>query len=352
MGTRARAAGIPIGGGGQVAGWTPPFILPYDPILIVQGDSQARGTYAAGEQAAAVAAYTVTDKVKIRNGAGAWVDYTPGTVAGIMNSANDANVGPELGFIERFRAAYPENTLYIVKTGQPGSFQSRGASVGTVTGSSSGTVLTVESGSVSAMNVLFGTGVPSGLYAATFSAPWQLGRVGLSGYQTPSPAIPSGTVMTRYNGYLSWSVRDGVLFEGSAGGVNDQHRARVASALSSLPNGRVVGVLHVLGSNDMSATDPASRFSEDLDLAVTRMRAAWNLSNARILLPRVPNTLAASGTVRAAQNAKALSDPMIDLIETDDLTRWDGLHWNLAGGKAIGSRAFDIAMAGGMGVEQ
>lgn len=339
-----------LGLGARGAGASGP-VLPYAPVFIVPGDSNGRGTTASGEQAAMIASYTVSDKVLVRNMAGAWVTYTPGTMAGIHQRTNDGTVGAEMEFIKRFRAAYPNDTLYLIKDTSAGSYQTRGASIGTITGSISGGGGSFPeitfTGTLNDNDLIVGSGVPTGFYAMFNSAGGRkyvgdISRVGTN----PGATTVSSTSMTRYNSTASWSSAEGGIYNGISNNASLGAKARWVPAVASVPNGRVVGIIHVLGTNDAGSTTTADRFANDLDLMDTRLNADLPLSNAIIATVRVGTGGTPFDTVRAAQAAKAAASAQWEMIDTDDLTRWDGTHWNAAGLNAIGDRAFDFIFGG------
>jgi hypothetical protein len=138
-------------------------------VLWVGGDSNANGQ--GDDMASYAATYTTSANIKILTYTGTWATYAPGTWpnTGIINQGTNGGtgVGPEIGFIRRFRAAYPSATLYIIKEGQGGSYATRGTAAGTLTGSVSGSVLTVTAGTNPPANTLLtGSGVPTGLYVS------------------------------------------------------------------------------------------------------------------------------------------------------------------------------------------
>jgi len=133
-------------------------------ILWVGGDNNASG--AAEDAASYPATYTPSANIKILNAAGNWVTYVPGTVgsSGLIYGNDGNHIGPEIGFIRRFRADYPTATLYIVKEGNDGSYMTRGLTTGSITASADDGVLTITSGSIVNNTLLVGSGVPDGVY--------------------------------------------------------------------------------------------------------------------------------------------------------------------------------------------
>ncbi|MGK2911240.1 MAG: hypothetical protein ACSLE1_15775 [Sphingobium sp.] len=328
----------------------------YAPVFILMGDSQALGTTAAGEQTTAIASYTVSDKVKVWNTAGQWVTYTPGTISGISFSVNTGNIGAELQFIKRFRADYPNDTLYLIKDVASGSFQSRGVTSSNVTASITGNIMTPTVGSNGIGTILDGTGVAKGTYTlfSAGGATSYVGTVGVGGLGYTGGNVAS-TVMAKYNGYLSWSVSDGLLWQGDSGQINNQSRARWAAALAALTSAslypRVVGMCHFLGTNDMSNASSGGRFASDLADFDTRINADIPLlSTAKIVMPRVASGGIASGTVRTAQAAKSAASSQWYMVDTDSYTRHDGTHFNLAGLNGIGDSIFDVVFNSAPGI--
>src|SRR5437868_5548750 len=175
--------GVGFGHGGAIGAARP--ALPYSPVLLITGDSQSAGTLSTADQAAAVAAYVPTSKVKVLNSAGAFVTYTPGTITGLDHAANTGKVGSEIGFIPTFRAAFPNDTLYIIKNAESGSFQTRGVNALTAANMTSpgGNTYTLNSGSIlnGGNTLITGTGIETGVYVPFAGF---LSKVGVSGGRT------------------------------------------------------------------------------------------------------------------------------------------------------------------------
>jgi hypothetical protein len=330
--------------------------LPYDPVLIVLGDSQALGT--ADDAAAFTAGYVADAKVAVLGASGSFVPYAPGTMAGLYYGNNNGSPGSEAGFIAKFRAAYG-NTLRIIKYGASGSFQSRTPSTGTCTGSISGNLLTVTSaaGTYPSDNTLIvGTGIPTGVYVAFRNGSTNQFYV----YQTGIAANPSlsvaSTTITKYNHSISWSTSEGGLFEGGSGSVTNGMRSRVPTALAAMTAGglnpRVIAVLQLLGTNDMGYAASASAFGSAASAFIAREKAAWPLAYAKIILPRVTAEAGAgSVTIRAAQAAIADADPQVFLLDTDGFGKGaDTTHFNMAGLTAIGAAAYDVWAGSSAGI--
>lgn len=327
--------------------------LDYTPVVIFMGDSQAYGNTESGGQAALVAAYgTPSDKIKVRNAAGQWVTYTPGTITGLQAGANIGQVGSEMEFALRWRAAYPNDTLYLIKDTASGAFQGRGVSTGTFTAScASGNIMTVTSAAGTyppSNSVLTGSGLPASTYTP-FSVGGQPGNfylttVGTAGY---SGGTWGSTTVTRYNGTLSWSPASGLTYNGHSNSASNGARARWVSALASLANPRIIGMAHILGTNDFANAGTGAAFADELAAFWTRIAGDMDFSHAAIVMPRI---WSASNGVRAAQAAFKDAQAQWFMANTDDLTRHDGTHWNAAGLVSLGDRIFDVMVNGGAGV--
>jgi hypothetical protein len=320
------------GGGGPV--------LAYTSVLLVTGDSQGVGTLSTADQAAAVAAYVVTANVKVLNSSGAFVTYTPGTITGVDGgSGNTGKVGSEIGFIAAFRAAYPNDTLYIIKNCASGSYQTRGAASGTAANITSpgGNGYSLNSGSLIGNNTLItGSGIETGCYIP-FS-PF-LASVGLAGGRSGAAFGP--TAITQYNGTISWSSTEGLTYNGNSANINNGARAAIVAGLALLTSPRIVAHVHNIGTNDAGLASAAA-FATDLDNIYTRFGAdfaGYNL--AKTVLVRSTTGQTSSTTVRAAQLAKR-NQTSIFLLDTDSYTKWDGTHWDLAAHTDMGGKIFNI----------
>lgn len=331
------AVALITGGGGVV--------LPFNPVVVMQGDSQSKGTPTAGEIAAYKASYVVTDKVKVLNNSNAWVNYDPNNnLSGVdLYSTTTGNAGFEAGFIPKFLAAYPSNTLYLAKFAGSGSFQGRAASsVGTITGSISGNILTVTAGTPQQNMLIIGTGVPAGTYIMFQQSGnnWYVGKLGQASNVNYTVA---STTLTMWNAALSWSSAEGTLYNGHSNSITNQTRGKLTAGLATLTNYRIVSWLSVLGTNDMSNTTTGAAFEAAQSAFFTRIASDFDLTNAQIVMPRVMTGGTASTTVRAAQAANKAADPTKrKLFDMDDGTLHDGTHWNYAALVAGGQRWFDV----------
>lgn len=344
-------------GSGHPPGRIPPEHAPalaFTPVVILQGDSQCTGTTSTADQTAAVAAYPPDARIRVLNAAGTWSTYAPGSRTGLSFGADNGAAGAETGLIARFRARYPDDPLYVIKDCSAGSFQSRGPATGTLTGSISGNLLTLTAGSAAPNSLLVGNGVGKGTYALFPQGgnSYYVGSIG----QTSYVGGPTGsTGMTRYDCTRSWSSDEGCVYNGYAGGITSGMRHRAVTAIAGMVaaglSPRIVGVLHMLGTNDMAAAETAAPFGSELAAFLARERSDLPLADARIVLMRVGAGAAGSATVRAAQMASAQGDPAITLVDTDGLTRWDNTHLDLAGLTTVGRDSYAIMFEGAPGME-
>src|SRR6478609_10422069 len=86
-----------------------------DQVLMVVGDSTMQSGWSTADQNAAVASYTASPLIHVMNQDGAFVQYTPGTMAGLNHLANSPLCGPELQFVQRWKSRFPTKDLYICK---------------------------------------------------------------------------------------------------------------------------------------------------------------------------------------------------------------------------------------------
>lgn len=335
--------------GGTSPGGSGSGTLPYDPVAVINGDSQGRGT--ADDQASYVASYVADPKVLILNTAGNFVQYNPGVAgaSGIEYGADSTGVGPEIGFIRAFRAAYPGNTLRIIKEGNPGSFQSRGVTTGTVTASIAVNILTPTVGTVINNELLIGTGVTAGTYTI-FSAGGGNTYVATIG-QNNNGYLGGNVVstsMTRYNATASWSSTEGCAYNGNSGHNDNGARTRLLTALAALTSAgktpKIVCHMLILGTNDKSAASTGPLFQSETTAYITRMRSDWPMTNVPIVLARVMNSGTSVTQVRAAQQAVADADPLVFLLDMDaQILSADATHWRIAGLDYLGSGAYSCA---------
>ncbi|WBL75611.1 hypothetical protein I3J27_21500 [Bradyrhizobium xenonodulans] len=323
-----------FGGGGPA--------LAYSPVLLITGDSQAAGTLSTTDQNAAVAAYVPTSKIKVRNIAGAFVTYTPGTITGVDFGANTGKVGTEIGFIALFRAAFPNDTLYIIKEAASGSYQTRGLNAATAANltSAGGNTYTLNSGSIlnGANTLITGTGIETGVYVPFAGF---LSKVGVAGGRS-APAFGPVDLSGQYNGTLSWSSTEGLTYNGNSASITNGARARIVAGMALLTTPKIVAHVHNIGTNDI-ALATAAAFATDLDNIYARFTAdiPGYATDAKTILVRSPTGGASSTTVRDAQLAKR-DQVKIFLLDTDSYTRWDGTHWNLVAHTDMGNKAFGI----------
>lgn len=325
--------------------------LPYNPVLILgPGDSNLTGSSAAADQAAAVAAYVPNPKILTLNASTQFVTYTPGTVTGMNNWSNTPQVGAEIGFINRFTAAYPNNTLYIIKLGRAGGYQTRGPSTGSFTGSTATNVLTKSSGTDPALNeILVGDGtVPLGAIVnsvKTASTEWFLSRVQpVAGGSTSYSATVASQTLTRYLATQSLSPDEGTLWSGLAGSTTNGYRARAVNGLALVPGTKkIVLVTHQLGTNDKAAIAGVySRYRNDAEVLIAAMKLNYGLtSDIPIVMHRVRGTDTGSLSVRSDQAAIDAADAQVQLMDMDTYPVWDTTHFTIAGLTSIGEALFD-----------
>lgn len=325
--------------------------LPKDPVLIINGDSQAQGTAPDAEIAAFKASYVVTSKIKVLTFAGTWVNYDPNSgFAGINPGANSGNPGMEIGYIRRFLEDKYTNTLWIAKVGRPGAYQGRFLpTTGNITASIAGNTLSVTAGTGGGNSLIVGSGVPDGTYIMFGTFVGKAGQATNVNYTVPS------TVMAKYNFTESWSVTEGGLYLGHSGNLALGHRAIVLAGLAALTsasvNWQIATYMVILGTNDMSSTTGGAVYQAHSTDFHTRIASDFDLSKAQIVVPRVGTGATDSATVRTAQAAvKALDPTRRKLIEMDFQARPGGTHWDLAGLDYGGAQAFDMTFGTATGL--
>lgn len=327
-------------------------LLPYTSVLFIDGDSQARGTASAADQAAAVAAYVPDPLVFTYNASRQWVQYLPGTITGLNSLANTGNVGAEIGFIRRFRAKYPTEPLYVVKSAAAGSFQARNPTPLQTSAvvSIAGNILTVVSGSIARGQLLVGTGIPAGIYVSLNAAGGQFYVSRLGGTSNPNLSVSNVTVST-YDIYSSWGPDDGSMFNGHSGSITNATRGLLLDAIAAISTGKpvkMVANITLLGTNDKSSPISAAAFSAAASGYIAQKRAALPMTETKVILGRVMNP--GQAAVRAAQEAIASSDALVYLINNDQRSIWDGTHWDMTSLDGIGSDAFEITFNGAAGI--
>ena len=339
----------PVKGGGMVT-------LPYDPVLIVMGDSNARGSATAPDQAAYVAAYVPDPKVQVLNASNVFVQYVPGTLAGMNGLANTGNVGAEIGFIRRFRAAWPNNTLYIIKLASVGSTQTRGpGSTGTpqaITASITAGKITPTSPAalLAANGLILGEGLPTGLITGG-------AETGVTSYcyTIGSTTLPSGLnvasqAMTYYPASVTtgaWSPAEGTLWSGLASSITNGYRNKSVVGLGTLATKKIVAVMHMLGTNDKASPLGAAvwtRYQADAQALIASMKANWSLPASQpIILARVRGSDTGSLAVRSYQQDIVTADPQCQLMDMDGYSTHDGTHFPISQLDLIGDAVFGRA---------
>jgi hypothetical protein len=324
--------------------------LSYDPVMLFLGDSQVRGPLDSTQQTAAINSYTVTNKIQTLNASGNFVTYTPGTITGIDNGNNNGYVGPEMAYIKQFLVNYPNNTLYLIKRAESGSYQTRGVSYGTASVTSPGNnTVTVNSGTINSNSLLVGSGIETGVY---FPFTGFLSAVGLAGGRV-GPAF-SNVTANLYNGTISWSSTEGLTYNGNSGNTNNGVRALIISAISSLISAGktpvVYGLAYILGTNDMGNSTTAAAFQTDMQTFITRIKSDLPLSTTKIVVVRPGTGSVGSTQVRSAMQSVVGANPNMSMIDTDSYNRYDGTHWDITGLNAIGDNIFNIVHKNGVGI--
>lgn len=324
-------------------------VLPYTAVIVDTGDSQV-GNGSADDIATAVAGYVVSDLVKIRNAAGQWVTYQPGVsgASGLAYGANTTGVGPAFGSVVRFRQLFPNDPVYVVSESNGGSTAGKGVTTGSMTASITGNILTPTVGTGAGNTTVTGSGVASGTYMAfgAGGATYYVYNIGTTGYTGGNVA---STSMAKYDCTKSWSIPLGCGYTGNSGAINNGARARIAAALASLTNPKIIAWSMIVGTNDAAAAGTAADFQTDLSAFITRIRADFDLSTTPIILFRASTGQTGSTTVRTAANTIAAADGLIYLIDTDAWPKSaDAVHWRMVNGLNVGgAAAIDIWQGGG-----
>lgn len=108
--------------------------------------------------------------------------------------------------------------------------------------------------------------------------------------------------------------------------------------------GRVVPVIS-LGTNDAADTTQASAFQANMTAFIAATRAAFGSTTPIVWIKTNANTTNTfASVVRAAQVAVALLDPLLILVDNDDLTLSDGLHYFPDGYLTLGQRCAFAAL--------
>lgn len=330
--------------------------LPYDPVLIVMGDSNARGSATAPDQAAYVAAYVPDPKVQVLNASNVFVQYVPGTIAGMNALSNTGSVGAEIGFIRRFRATYPNNTLYVIKIAAAGSTQTRGPGTGTpqaITASiTNGRVTPTSPAALLAANgLILGASVPVGIIngGADTGVTSYVYTIGTTVF--PGGLNVASQAMTYYPASITtgaWSITEGTLWSGLASSITNGYRNKSVVGLASLTNKKIVAVLHMLGTNDKASALGAAvwtRYQADAQALIASMKANWSLPASQpIILARVQGSDTGSLAVRSYQQDIVTADPQCQLMDMDGYSTHDGIHFPISQLDLIGDAVFGRAV--------
>lgn len=333
----------PPGGSGGTVG------PPTTSVVIVRGDSQANGS--ADDQTAG--GFANNGNIFINNAAQAWVAYNPGVAggSGVNQGANTTGIGPELGVANAWMAAYPTAPLYIFKWAYSGSFQGIGPSLGTVTASITGNIVTPTVGTFAAQAaggfVLTGTGLPAYPAPATYGVFAQTAPAYYVGTMNTFNGYTGGNVvaatMTFYNAFNSWSSQYGITYNGGLNGTNrNGFRYYAQGALAKLKNPKIVLDLVMLGTNDMSTTTTGAQFGVAATDGIARIRSDFpQMANAHSVYCRVRSTGTDATTVRTAMANLALADVLVNIIDMDaQPVSADNTHWRQAGLNYCGAQAF------------
>lgn len=333
--TLAAAQGVVIVGPG--GGATGPAV---SYVAIFSGDSQSCGT--AEDQTAS--GYANNGNILILNTTNAFVPYAPGVAgaSGISFSTNVTGIGPELGFIRAWQAKYPFARLYVIKECKAGSYQSIGPSAGTATVSLATTPpqLTVNSGSVGNNTVITGAGLTDTSGRTIYhSFSNYINAVNGSGPATV--AAVSSVTATKFDGTLSWSSSQGLIYNGYAGGTDSGARYHWLAALSQLANVRIVARVVSLGTNDKANAATGNAFQAATIENIARERADLPLAAVPIIYTRASPGGTAATAVRNGIAAVATADPWVKWIDMDgqplgaDNTHWKQAALDYAGGQAF-----------------
>ena len=313
-------------------------------MLVILGDSNARGSAATADQSAYVAGYVADPKVQVLNVSNVFAQYAPGTLAGLNNLGNHGNVGAEIGFIRRLRAAYPSNTLYIVKLALAGSPCGRGAALRTITGSIAPSTLNTV-GTISATNMIVGAGIPTGIAVQSGSSPnWALRKIG---DLTAVNLTIASQSMDVYNAANAWVPDESTLWSGLPGSLTNGYRGKSVAGLATLPAPKIVAALNMLGTNDKGLAAPErDHYRSAQEALLAAMKSNWqSLPTASpIVLARVQGADTGSLAIRADQAAIVAAHPRARLKDMDGFATHDGIHFIIAAHDQIGSEIFDAAV--------
>lgn len=373
---------VPSGGMAVVGsgGGTP--ALPYDPVVIFMGDSQALTQGDTTNADTLVGAWTLHGpRVQVADTtlSGAFVQYLITTVAnaaagrsGLNFTANKNQPGPEIGFIPKFIDAY-SNTLRLVDLSAPGSACGRGAVTGTFTGyvssgtgnAAAGNVLTLSTGAFpNAGTLITEASIPASTVTASFGpggSTRYIFQAGVSGFglSFATTSAPTPVTITKYDGY-SYDPIEGTLYSGSDGNITNGYKSRAINAVSAVSGAKVPIVVLLLGTNDMGNSTGATFFSAAMLRLIARIKAdlaPYLTADYKIVMVRAKTGAAGSTTVRAAQQSIADNDANVYLLDADAVTLSDGTHYTCptaprvyTGRALVGSAAYDIFSGASSGI--
>lgn len=307
-------------------------------IVIFLGDSNEYGS-ALDEN---TLVYTPDAKVQVLNASKVFATYTPGTLTGLHYYGNEPHVGPELGFAKRYRADFPNKTLYICKFSANGSTQGRGPTIATITGSVSGGTLTVTSGTVAAYQGLTGAGIPLNTYITASSGgnTWTLNRTGIT-------ATGSISIQT-YDAGLAWSPDYSDSLFTSYAFVTAAKAAIVAAGYQP----RILAIINDLGTNDAADATSAGYYAAAFTSMLSAMRTNYGTGKNTLIIQTRTSTngyyATNEPTIRAAQLAASNADSLVRLLNVDNIPRnaaygnYQAVHYNLAGQLQLGSNIYDL----------
>jgi len=274
---------------------------------------------------------------------GAFVQYTPGTMAGLNHLANSPLCGPELQFVQRWKSRFPTKDLYICKCAAGGATQARGNAYGTDTTSANAGVLT-STGPVGANTVLIGTGIPTGTYVLDTSA-HTLGTIGTVGQNTSITF--ASTTTSLLDGMNSGSPTEGCLYSGHFGLISNGVRGLINTAISGLNNPRIRAMIYSFGINDCatSLSDATNLFPRDMAAFFSQFDIDFPVANSVIkrflLRPKLDGASSQQDVIRAAVANEAATRSNTYMIDTDSYVRWDNVHYDKAGITIASNFAFD-----------
>lgn len=316
-----------------------------DQVLMIFGDSTVASSLPSSDQTAAAAAYTPSPYIHVMDQDGAFVQYTPGTMAGLDHLTNSPAIGPDYAFVAKWRARFPTTNLYICKCAASGACQARGNPWGSLTLSASGGVFT-QTGGASTVNhgVIVGAGIPTGTYCID-NVNNLLGTIGTAG-QNHGITFSSITA-SEMLGLSSFSPTEGCLYSGYAGSITNGARGLVNTALATLNNPRIRTLIYSMGTNDIatSVSDAETLFPRDMTAFLSTFDADFPVPNSVIkrflMRPSVTFSNAQVTAVRNAVANEAATRSNTYMIDMDSYAHWDGVHWEIAGVNAAANFAFD-----------